>query len=156
MKEYHYTECGLDNIYLMNGFTIKKLENGEEIIHIHDIHKLHDVIGKILVYKRALLIGKEIQFIRKTMDLSQTALGKLLGVEYQSVLGWEKSKTPISTTADHLLKMIFYAYLSKGKDCAAYDVINEISTFDINTVQPTKQNKIKLQEKKHQWETAVA
>jgi DNA-binding transcriptional regulator YiaG len=132
MKEYHYTECGLDNFYLINGFTIEKLENGEETIHIHDIHKLHYVIGRSLVFKPSLLIGKEVQFIRKTMDLSQTALGKLLGVEYQSVLGWEKNKNPISKTADHFLKMIFFTYLEKDKDSSAYKMINEISDLNIN------------------------
>lgn len=156
MKEYHYTECGLDNIYLVNGFTIEKLENGEEAIHIHDIHKLHYVIGNSLVFKRGLLTGKEVQFIRRTMDLSQTALGKLLGVEYQSVLGWEKNKNPISKTADHFLKMIFFTYLEKDKDSSAYKMINEISDLDINDAQSTKQNKIEFQEKNDKWEAAVA
>jgi DNA-binding transcriptional regulator YiaG len=154
MKEYHYTECGLDNIYLVNGFTIKKLENGEESIRIHDIHKLHYVIGSMLVTKSGLLVGKEIQFIRRTMDLSQTALGKLLGVEYQSVLGWEKDKTAISKTADHFLKMIFFTYLEKDKDRAAYTMISKISSLDVNATQLTKKNKIELREKNHRWEAA--
>ncbi len=156
MKEYHYTECGLDNIYLINGFTITKQKNGEEIIHIHNIHKLHYDIGKSLVFKSGLLTGKEVQFIRKTMDLSQTTLGKLLGVEYQSVLGWEKNKTPISKTADHFLKMIFFTYLDKDKDCTAYNMINEISDLDANDTQSTKQHKIEFQEKNDKWEKAVA
>lgn len=29
MKKYHYTECGLDNIYLINGFEIIKAIDGE-------------------------------------------------------------------------------------------------------------------------------
>ena len=28
MSTYHYTECGLDNIYLVNGYKISKSKNG--------------------------------------------------------------------------------------------------------------------------------
>ena len=79
MKAYHYTECGLDNIYLVNGVKITKTKSGDEEIFIHDIHGLHKAIGMILVSKRGFLSGKEIKFIRSTLDLSQTTLAKILG-----------------------------------------------------------------------------
>ena len=115
MKKYHYTECGLDNIYLINGFEITKTKNETQEIFIHDIHGLHKIIGIILVFKPALLSGNEIKFIRTTLDLSQTALAKILGLSYQSILAWEKNKSPISKIAEHLLRMIFYAYLDVKK-----------------------------------------
>jgi len=31
MNEYHYTESGLDNVYLINGFEITPLEDGEKV-----------------------------------------------------------------------------------------------------------------------------
>ena len=92
MKAYHYTECGLDNIYLVNGVKITKTKSGDEEIFIHDIHGLHKAIGMILVSKRGFLSGKEIKFIRSTLDLSQTTLAKILGCSYQTVLLWEKDK----------------------------------------------------------------
>src|SRR5437016_3970105 len=91
MREYHYTECGLDNIYLVNGFEITKNKRDKEIF-IHDIHGLHKTIGMMLVHKQGLLSGNEIKFVRTTLDFSQTRLAKLLGCTYQTILLWEKDK----------------------------------------------------------------
>lgn len=152
MKKYHYTECGLDNVYLVNGVEITKAKDGSEEIFIHDIHGLHKLIGKTLVFKRGLLIGNEIKFIRTTLDLSQTSLGRLLGLDYQTVLGWEKNKTPISKTADHLLKIIFFSYLNKEEDYTVYDKINEIADLDAEEVGIRN---IELQEVGDEWRLAA-
>jgi DNA-binding transcriptional regulator YiaG len=148
MIKYHYTECGLDNIYLVNGFEITKTEDGDEEIFIHDIHGLHKTIGKMLVLKRGLLAGNEIKFIRTTLDLSQTNLGRLLGLDYQTVLGWEKNKSPISKTADHLLKIIFFSYIDREADSTVFDTINEIADIDAKEVDA---NRIELKEVGDEW-----
>lgn len=151
MNTYHYTECGLDNIYLANGYKISKIKNGDEEIFIHDIHGLHKAIGKILIFKQGLLAASEIKFIRTTLDLSQSSLGRLLGLDYQSILGWEKNKTPISKTADRLLRIIFYSYLNFEKDGAIYDKINEIADLDAESAASLDTNKITLKEVTDEW-----
>lgn len=149
MKKYHYTECGLDNIYLINGFEICNHADGNSEIFIHDIHGLHQTIGMLLVFKQGPLIGSEIKFIRTTLDLSQKALGKILGLDYQTILSWEKNKTNISKTADHLLKILFFSYLHKKNDGTIYDKINEIAALEDQT---SKIKKIELQEIGHEWQ----
>lgn len=149
MKAYHYTECGLDNIYLVNGFKIKKTKSGDEEIFIHDIHGLHKTIGMILISKRGLLSGKEIKFIRSSLDLSQTTLAKILGCSYQTVLLWEKDKGIISKTADHLLRAIFFSYLDIEGGKAIYDKINEIADFDADIMRNIE--KIELEEVSDVW-----
>jgi putative transcriptional regulator len=151
MKAYHYKESGLDNIYLVNGFEITKTRSGDEEIFIHDIHGLHRAIGMILISKRGLLSGKEIKFIRSTLDLSQTTLAKILGCSYQTVLLWEKEKGFISKTADHLLRAIFFAYLDTESGKAIYDKINEISDLDADTVEIKNTEKIELEEVSDMW-----
>lgn len=151
MNKYHYTECGLDNIYLLNGFKITKTKSGDEEIFIHNIHGLHKVIGMILISKRGLLSGKEIKFIRTMLDLSQTALAKILGCSYQTVLLWEKDKGVISRTADRLLRAIFFAYLDVNSGKAIYDKINEIADLDADKVEITNADKIELKEVSHRW-----
>lgn len=150
-NRYHYTESGLDNIYLVNGFKVNKKEDREEIF-IHDVHGLHKAIGKALVFKQGLLAGNEIKFIRTNLDLSQTSLGRLLGLDYQTILGWEKNKYPISKTADRFLRIIFFSYLNKEKDCSIYDKINEIADIDANEIE---ENKIELQEIENEWRPAA-
>lgn len=151
MKAYHYTECGLDNIYLVNGVKITKTKSGDEEIFIHDIHGLHKAICTILVSKRGLLSGKEIKFIRSTLDLSQTTLAKILGCSYQTVLLWEKDRGIISKTADHLLRAILFSYLDVERGRALYDKINEISDLDADTVDMKNAGKIELEEVSDVW-----
>ena len=154
MKKYHYTECGLNNIYLINGFNITQSENGDEEIFIHDIHGLHKAIGETLIFKQGLLTGNEIKFIRTTLDLSQKGLGQLLGLDYQTILGWEKNKNPISKTADHFLRIIFFSYLNKESDHLIYEKINEIADLDVEGQEG--QNNIELREVEDEWRLAVA
>jgi DNA-binding transcriptional regulator YiaG len=130
MKEYHYTESGLDNIYLVNGFEITPLENGGEEIFIHDLSGLHKAIGLNLIFKQGPLSGKEVKFIRTTLDFSQKTLGKILGCDYQTVLLWEKDSHLISKSADHLLKVLFYSYLHPEKEKLIFDLVNEIAELD--------------------------
>lgn len=152
MKKYHYTECGLENIYLVNGFKITKFKNGDEEIFIHDIHGLHRAIGMILVSKAGLLLGDEIKFIRTTLDLSQTGLAKLLGLsDHQSVLAWEKNKYPIPKTADHLLRAIFFGYLNVEESRLIYDKINEIADLDAKEIKNQKAERIELEEISDEW-----
>lgn len=151
MDKYHYTECGLDNIYLVNGFKIKKTKKGQTKVFVHDIHGLHRMIGKILLSKQGLLNGDEIKFIRTSLDLSQKSLGQLLGLDYQTILGWEKNKTNISRTADRFLKIIFFSYLEKKEDI--YEKINEMADIDASE---NETHDIELKEVANEWRLAAA
>jgi DNA-binding transcriptional regulator YiaG len=123
-KPYHYTECGLDNIYLNNGYTLEK----DGSLFVQDIHGLHRCIGERLVFQGRKLKGKEVRFARHYMDLSQKSFGELLGVDYQTVLRWESSKNVITKTADRLLKVIFNDYLNP--ESRLRSVIETISDLD--------------------------
>ena len=150
-REYHYTECGLDNIYLVNGFDI----DSEGNLTINDIHGLHKAIGRLLVTKPDLLSGKEIRFIRHTLDLSQTSLAKILGVSYQSVLRWETEKGTIQRTEDLFLKTLFLVYLNNSKGKVIYDKINELADLDAEDVKKKKITKIRMEESTTSWRNAA-
>lgn len=148
-KGYHYVECGLDNIFLLNGVEIIKTETGEEIF-IHDINGLHKTIGKILVSKPGLLTGKEIRFIRHILDLTQTRLANILGCDYQTILRWEKDKGLISKAADFIIKTLFIAYVSSETgDRNLYEKINEIA--DLDAREAHELSSMKFEEVAHQW-----
>lgn len=100
---YHYRTCGLENIYLLNGF--REIEYaGESAISIHDLSGLHRAITYSLVNKLESLSGREFRFLRVEMDLSQAALGKLFGVSDQAIAKWEKEQSRISTPAELLIR----------------------------------------------------
>ena len=115
---YHYTECGLDDVYLLSGYDKDVSEYGETV-SVRHADELHKEIGKFLVENKKILNGKELRFLRKEMDLTQAELGKLLGLTDQAVARWEKDKTDITGPADYLIRVLFANHvglLGKGLD----------------------------------------
>lgn len=107
-KTYAYTICGLDNIYLLNGYRISRHE-GEEFVSVVDVDGLHRAIGRHLVMHRKGLNPKEVRFLRKAMDLTQAELAAKLGNDAQSVARWEKGTCEMPGTAEKLLRATFLA-----------------------------------------------
>lgn len=103
---YRYRACGLDGIYLMNGYTVET-HDGEEHVTVADIDGLHKAIGRHLVTHRKVLSPQEIRFLRNTLDLTQTELAELLGNTSQSVARWEKGQCEMPGAAEKLLRAVF-------------------------------------------------
>ena len=125
MKSYHYRECGLDNVYLVNGFTVDE-EDGEEYVSIDDIHGLHRLIAKQIVDKTTAMTGAEYRFLRIEMNLSQKTIGELFGVDAQTVARWEKGKNELPKMADVLMRAVYNEFIEKeSKVRFLVDAINE-------------------------------
>ena len=146
-KPYRYTLCGLDNVYLENGYTIKKTPYGEGIA-VHDIEGLHKAIAYNLITKQRKLKGDEIRYLRKELELSQKGLSVLLDVSEATIRGWEKSRSEISGSANTLIRII---YLEKiGKNAKVLNLIEMINQLDDEI------NNITLSEKNNHWVAKVA
>lgn len=103
---YHYTECGLPNVYLKNGYTLEEVD-GEEYLSIDDMHGLHIAIGSNLATKPHPLTGAELRFLRETFNHSRRALGDIMGVDQQTVGRWEKNESAIPKAVDLLMRQLF-------------------------------------------------
>jgi len=108
--KYAYKGCGLDDIYLLNGYDVVNTEHGVGVA-VRDIDGLHRVIGENLVTKKKELLGKELRFLRKEMDLTQTELGRFIGLSSQQVARWEKQSV-ISQPADYLLRKLYLEHIN--------------------------------------------
>ena len=104
---YHYTSCGLRNIWLRNGYEARKTLYGKAVA-IHDLEGLHRAIARALIASRPKLSGAEFRFLRKELELSQVSLAKLFGNDAQSVALWEK-RSKVPTWADRLLRGLYRA-----------------------------------------------
>lgn len=102
----HYKDCGLDSIFLLNGFETET-HDGEEYVTIKDIDGLHRAIGLHIIMSRKAPSGKEVRFLRNEMDMSQSELGSTLGVTDQSVARWEKGQTEVPGPATFALKVLY-------------------------------------------------
>ena len=105
---YHFTDGGLRNIWLANGFKLEKGPYGK-VVTIEDQAGLTMAICKALAMKPAHLTGAEFRYIRQSMLLSQKSLGIQFGVTEQAVAKWEKTgKLP--KYADSLIRVFFIAH----------------------------------------------
>lgn len=116
-EPYRYRACGLDGIYLLNGYHIEEHDD-EQYVAITDVEGLHRAIGRHLVMHRKGLTPKEVRFLRNTMDLTQAELAEMLGNNSQSVARWEKGECEMPGTAEKLLRAVFLASLMTDAELA--------------------------------------
>jgi putative transcriptional regulator len=103
---YHYTACGLDNVYLAGGVDFHDGPRGKQV-SIRDIDGLHAAIGRFLVTQKRHLSGKEFRFLRHEMLMSQATLANLLDVAEQTVHRWEAGKTEIPSGAEAVIRFLY-------------------------------------------------
>lgn len=125
---YHYTESGLDNVYLETP-VFRCIKCKEVIADIPVIGELHVHIAVGLIKKDSLLTGKEIRFLRKQMNLKANELADILGVTKQTVSRWENGKTEVSPYNDKLIRMICIQLLQERCNKVFKEVLEGIKNI---------------------------
>ena len=144
---YHYTDGGLRNVWLANGFEIKKTPFGDAVT-FNDSDGLTQAICQALAAKIGVLTGVELRYIRSAgMGLSQPVLGNLMGIDGQSIARWEKSgKVP--RWADKLVRLLYTAQ-AEGNEPIAKAVER------IKTVERLVKQRIVVKESRGQWKPSL-
>lgn len=102
----HFTDCGLDNVYLVNGFHYGQTGNGEEVLVIQDLTGLHVAIARVVTESPQQLDAKTFKFLRKHLDMAQRQIAEVLGVTEESVSLWERARQPVPKYADLILRTL--------------------------------------------------
>jgi len=144
---YHYTDGGLRNVWLANGYEITQTPYGEGV-SFNNLDGLTRSICMALTRKASPLTGAEFRYIRSAgMLLSQPALGKLMGIDGQSVARWEKtSKVPL--WADKLVRLLYAAQVNGDEPIAK-------AVERIKTVERLIKQKIVVRESRGQWRPSL-
>ena len=144
---YHYTDGGLRNVWLANGYEITQTPYGEGV-SFHNLDGLTRSICMALTRKASPLTGAEFRYIRSAgMLSSQPALGKLMGIDGQSVARWEKtSKVPL--WADKLVRLLYTAQVNGDEPIAK-------AVERIKTVERLIKQKIVVRESRGQWRPSL-
>ena len=144
---YHYTDGGLRNVWLANGYEIKQTPYGEGV-SFHNLDGLTTSICIALTKKAGVLTGIEFRYIRSAgMLLSQPALGKLMGIDGQSVARWEKTgKVP--KWADKLVRLLYLAQAQGNEPISA-------AVDRVKTVERLIKQKIVVKESLGQWKPSL-
>ena len=120
---YRYTACGLDYVYLQNGYTVHEDRNYGRGISIKDARGLHSAIARFVVSAPAPLRGQEVRFLRSQLKLSQEGLARVLQQSRGSVARWEGAPNEeIPGVADSALRL-FYALEADGHELAKKIVV---------------------------------
>jgi putative transcriptional regulator len=113
-NRYHYTECGLDNIYLADGFRIIESPRGKSV-HVQDVEGLHRAIGEMLILEKKTLNAKEFRFLRHELNMTQMNLAALIGVDVQNLGRWERGETGIPGPAQRLVRLLYQEKINNNK-----------------------------------------
>jgi len=126
-KMYHYTDGGLKNVWLQNGFELRSTPYGKGIA-IHDVDGLTKAICLALAAKASPLNGIEFRYIRSGgMLLSQAGLGAMMGSDAQSVARWEKhGRLPKWT--DKMIRVLYLAHADGDQTVSS--VVSRIATVE--------------------------
>lgn len=142
---YHYTECGLGNVWLKNGYRSVDTPYGPAT-SVADVDGLNQSIALSLIEKKGQIDGQELRFLRLVLKLTQLQLGTLLVAKEHTVSLWER-KASITPTADMMVRLLIAEKLQalpRPHQMAAYASI----------VEATKE-KIVASESRHRWESTI-
>lgn len=145
---FHYTGCGLGNVYLRNGYTERDTPYGKGVA-IHNLEGLHREIGLFLVQNRPNLTGSEARFLRKELDMPQSDLAAILGISENTVRGWENSRTKISGPAERMLRVLYREQvLGDGK---VREIVDRLAKLNRDAYR----ERIELEETENGWLAAA-
>ena len=105
MQDYHYTESGLSHVYLVGGKILRD-DDGEKVVYIRSLNRLHRLIAKIILTAKRKLAGEEVRFVRTEQGLTQAELARLLHCKPLTVGRWERDEIPMPPTAEALFRKL--------------------------------------------------
>ncbi|HMV46676.1 MAG TPA: YgiT-type zinc finger protein [Blastocatellia bacterium] len=112
-QRYHYTECGLDNVYLEN-IDVRVCEAcGEVAPRIPRINDLHATIGQAIALQSQPLSGKEARFLRQHLGLKAKEWAAYLHIDTATLSRWENGGQTIGPQADSLMRLMYFYLLAE-------------------------------------------
>ncbi len=110
---YHYTECGLPEVWV-EGLHMRD-DEGEETVVIPNIKGLHKFIVHEIVMSDGALTGPELRFLRTEMGLTQTQLGELVHRERLTISRWESGKSTLDGATEAFIRILASSELKLDK-----------------------------------------
>ena len=125
---FHYTQCGLDNVYLAGGVQMEETPYGEAF-SVEHANELHEAIAKRIINDPRPLRGQEARFLRVMLHLSQEAMAKALGVDRATIIRWERTRDKTLSTIHDMAVRTTYGSRAAADDFML-SVIKELQDAD--------------------------
>jgi DNA-binding transcriptional regulator YiaG len=147
MSSHHYTECGLQNVFI-EGLKPCIDDDGDETVTITAINELHQVIALGIVSHKHGISGDELRFLRTEMGYTQAELAILVHHDKQSIGRWERGEYELDSSAEAIIRRLAIEKLdlnvSLGVDELSRRSIPSAKTQPINIKKTNKNGSYEL------------
>lgn len=131
---FHYTDSGLDWVFLANGYKIQETRYGTGV-SIERADELHDVIALDIATLPFRLRGQEVRFLRSYLDMSQHEMGRLIGLSRSQVARIEAERDkPVTEAADRAAR--YFIALRRGEHDLADRLLELMNEIDRHKFAP--------------------
>lgn len=126
--EYAYRESGLDHVFFSD-IELRECANcGESMVCIPKMPAMHRALAKELIQERRPLIGSEVAFLRKLLDLTEETLAVHLGLSAFAQRLWEEDH---AHAQEDLLRVLLNAGDRLLRVLVAYRLEVALDIFDL-------------------------
>jgi len=148
---YHYTECGLEYVYLENGFEFIETPWGKGV-HVDSAEALHAELGRMVACLERPLSGTELRFLRERLEMTQEQFAELIGYkDGQQVGAWERGKSKVPRPVEAVLRELYLEAYPPDQPAGLRQLLAQlIRTVDVKPVPVT------LREQDDQWSSEEA
>jgi putative transcriptional regulator len=137
---YRYLECGLDDVWLENGYRVEQTPYGEAV-SIEDVQGLHRLIARRIIEKPGKMSGKEFRFLRTELGMSQKKLGEFLDADAQAIARWERGVSEVPGPSDRLIRVLYRECVDgNAKIQQLVELIINLDTVEARTLRFTHEN----------------
>jgi len=125
---YHYTNSGLDYVYLLNGYATHETPYGRGV-SIQHADELNDAIAREIISRPNQLRGQEVRFLRAQLHLSQEGLAKIMRTSRAAIARYEGNpQKEIPGSADVALRLFYAAQMNN--DPIAKEIADLLAHLD--------------------------
>jgi YgiT-type zinc finger domain-containing protein len=114
---YHFTESGLDWIYLV-GLPHGVCETcGDHVVSLPNPELLFDLIARVILERKRPLHGSEIRFLRGLIGWTQSRLATEIGKGRVAIARWESGEKQVPPQTDIMMRVVWlHAYLEQKRE----------------------------------------
>ncbi len=121
MTHYHYTECGLQNVYINGLEPVVDIEE-DEVFTIPFINALHAEISNGIIHHGNGISGDELRFLRTEMGLTQAELSSIIHKDKQTIGRWERGEVELDSASETIVRLLAIEKLSIPHEASVEDI----------------------------------
>jgi len=99
-----YPESGLDNVRLVD-VPIWRCSNGHDEVEIPGVDELHSLLAETVIRKRAPLVGSEVRFLRKRLEMTAQQFATRLAMTPVHLSRIENGRSKLMPQIDLLVRL---------------------------------------------------